>query len=79
MNKLIKELAMKADPEYTGDEDDNIGHALVGKAAIQRFAELLLQDIDKIVTDLYHNLPLEQAVVLLTLDENIKEHFYRIE
>lgn len=42
MNERIKELAMQADPEYTGGEDDNMGHALVGNAAIQRFAELIV-------------------------------------
>lgn len=46
---------------------------------IEKFAELILQDIDKIVDDLYHSMPLEQAAVLLTLDENIKEHFYGVE
>ncbi len=44
MNERIKELAMQADPEYTGDEDDNMGHALVGNAAIQRFAELIVKE-----------------------------------
>lgn len=43
---------------------------------IEKLAELILQDIDRIVDELYHAMPLEQASVLLTLDENIKEHFY---
>ena len=47
--------------------------------SVEKFAELILKDIDKIVDDLYHSLPLEQAAVLLVLDENIKEHFYGIE
>lgn len=41
-----------------------------------KFAELIIEDIDKIINDLYHALPLEKAAVLLTLDEQIKEHFY---
>ena len=45
----------------------------------EKFAELILNDIDKIVDDLYHSLPLEQAAVLLTLDEQIKAHFYATE
>jgi hypothetical protein len=45
----------------------------------EKFAELILQDIEKIIDDLYHVMPLEQAAVLLTLDENIKEHFYGVE
>ena len=41
-----------------------------------KFAELMIEDIDRIINDLYHVLPLERATVLLTLDEQIKEHFY---
>ena len=44
--------------------------------ALEAFTELIIADIDKIVDDLYHALPLEQAAVLLTLDEQIKGHFY---
>lgn len=40
------------------------------------FADLLLKDLGKIIDDLYHTLPLEQAAVLLTLNEQIEEHFY---
>lgn len=40
------------------------------------FADLLLKDVSKIIDDLYHVLPLEQAAVLLTLNEQIEEHFY---
>ena len=47
--------------------------------AYARFAELILQDIDEIIVNLYHAMPLEQAAVLLTLDENVKEHFYGVE
>lgn len=42
----------------------------------ETFATLILEDIEKILDDLYHILPLEQASVLLTLDEQIKGHFH---
>lgn len=43
---------------------------------LNKFAELLLNDIDDIVNQMYHQLPLEKAVILLDLDEKIKRHFY---
>ena len=42
----------------------------------ETFTELLLKDIEKIIHDLYHTLPVEQAAVLLALNEQIEEHFY---
>jgi phosphoribosylanthranilate isomerase len=73
MNERIRELAEQANfqlVQYWGKED---------RDSLEKFTELILQDIDKIVDDLYHSMPLEQAAVLLTLDENIKEHFYGVE
>jgi hypothetical protein len=70
MNERIKQLIAQA----TIEEHD--GFLYFDK---KKFAELILRDIDKIVDDLYHSMPLEQAAVLLTLDENIKEHFYGVE
>ena len=40
-----------------------------------KLAELIIADVDKIIDELYHSMPLEQAAILLTLDERIKEHF----
>jgi hypothetical protein len=75
MNERIRELSKEAwvwaeQQEYT-DPAKEFSDILE-----QKFAELILKDIDKIVDDLYHSLPLEQAAVLLTLDEQIKAHFY---
>jgi hypothetical protein len=67
MNERIKELYNTV----SGDDKLNFDSYLA-----EKFAELILQDIDRIINELYHAMPLEQASVLLTLDENIKEHFY---
>jgi len=50
MNERIKELAKQADPEYTGNGDDiDMGDSLVGNHAIEKFAELIVQEcIDKL-------------------------------
>lgn len=50
MNDRIKELAEQADPEYTGEYNDDMGHALVGNEAIQRFAELILLEVTDILS-----------------------------
>lgn len=72
MNNRIQELIRLANVHIFPDESE-YGHKIIGT---EKFAEYILQDIDKIINDLYHDLPLEQAVVLLTLDEHVKEHFY---
>ena len=51
----------------------------INENVMQSIVEDVLCNIDKIVDDLYHAMPLEQAAVLLTLDENIKQHFYGIQ
>lgn len=86
MNEVIKQLAVEA-AEYAVVTPSDVNleseteDAKVSIPAnfIAKFSELILQDIDKIVDELYHAMPLEQAAVLLTLDENIKEHFYKVE
>lgn len=70
MNGRIKLLAEQAGLEMCGCGCD------MPTRQSAKFAELILQDIDRIIDKLYHAMPLEQASVLLTLDENIKEHFY---
>jgi hypothetical protein len=80
MNERIKKLADSADwladnkiqtpGEYHPDWHD---------VRDEFFTELILSDIENILDDLYRATPLEQAAVLLTLDENIKKHFYGVE
>jgi len=76
MNERIQELAEQAQQyaEYVTPQGLECFDMFK-----EKFAELILQDIEKIIDDLYHVMPLEQAAVLLTLDENIKEHFYGVE
>jgi hypothetical protein len=76
MNERIEKLAMQANSHHDNFFDLNYKELDV---FLEKFAELILQDIEKIIDDLYHVMPLEQAAVLLTLDENIKEHFYGVE
>ena len=77
MNNRFKELAEQAGAiPINGKPKDR---ALVGYDNIEKLFELILKDIDGIVDELYQAMPLEQAAVLITLDENIKEHFYRVE
>jgi len=42
--RLIFNLAKQADPGYTGIDDDNMGHALVGYEAIEKFAQLIVRE-----------------------------------
>jgi hypothetical protein len=78
MNERIQKLAVEAEvwanqfEEHWADGPDTY------QLFKEKFAELILQDIDLIVDELYHAMPAEQASVLLTLDENIKEHFYGV-
>lgn len=73
MNERIKVLMEQAIIPF---KDENLIECY--HFSKEKFAELILQDIDRIVDELYHAMPLEQAAVLLTLDENIKEHFYGV-
>lgn len=43
MNEIIKRLAIEADEDYTGEYNDDMGHAIVGNEAIERFARLIIR------------------------------------
>ena len=72
MNARIKELARESHIDVYGLGKDRDKW----EACLEKFAELMLKDIDKIVDDMYQTYPLEQAVVLLDFDFITKEHFY---
>jgi hypothetical protein len=71
MNERILELAEQANVVIRGFSDKPVNHA-----ELEEFAELILEDIDRIITGMYHTYPLEQAAALIDLDQNIKENFY---
>ena len=70
MNQRILELAKESHIDVYGLGKDRAKW----EATLKAFAELILEDIDKIITDMYHTYPLEQAVALI--DQNIKQNFY---
>jgi hypothetical protein len=76
MNERIIELAKQSLKDPDGDND---GLMVFDRDELKKFAEFILNDIDGIIFSLYHAVPLEQSGILLTLDENIKEHFYGVE
>lgn len=49
MNQRLFELARKADPDFTGVYDDEMGHALIGPEAIEKFAKLIIEDYEKLL------------------------------
>lgn len=58
MNEIIKELAKQADNGYTGIDDDDMGHAIVGNDAIAKFAELIVRECAQLaMTQLYSTSP----------------------
>jgi hypothetical protein len=77
MNERLKELIDQCINERLIEYDG--GGEYVEVFDKEKFAELILNDIDGIIDSLYHLMPLEQAAVLLTLDEQIKAHFYGVE
>lgn len=77
MNERINELFGKALDEAVPETWTTLNAQQLSKLK-DKFAELILAEVDKIVDNLYHALPLEQAIILLTLDENIKDHFYGV-
>jgi len=78
MNERIEKLFGQALDEAVPETWTTLNPAQLSRLK-EKFAELILQDIDRIVDELYRAMPLEQAAVLLTLDETIKEHFYGVE
>ena len=79
MNERIKELAEQATSIVVVKHEGYRGKGYTEQVEFfdkEKFAKLLLAEVDKIVDDLYRELPLEQAVVLITLDERLKSQFW---
>lgn len=79
MNERIKQLAEQAtsvaDVKYEGCLSKGYTEQVVFFDK-KKFAKLLLAEVDKIVDELYHELPLGQAVVLITFDERLKSQLW---
>ena len=73
MNELIKELAEQSIKE-SGQEFWWLTNNLV----IEKFAELIVEECRTVINNLYHKTPLELCGPLLTVDEEIAKHFYRV-
>jgi hypothetical protein len=77
MNERIKELKKQAMVKVVSHgaygESENYWHLDEDK-----FAELIVEECRQVVADLYRNTPLELCGPLLTADEKIAEHFFRI-
>ncbi len=72
MNDRIYQLAEKAKELTRNDQSYIEASWLIFE---KKFAELLIQDVEQIVDDLYMSVPLEQQVILLSVIEKIKRHF----
>jgi hypothetical protein len=50
----------------------------VGRFDAIKFAELIVEECRNVVTEVYRNTPLELCGPLLTVDEEILNHFYGV-
>ena len=70
MNERIKQLAKQADHQFTGERNDDMGHALIGTEAIEKFAELIVRECSQFVEDKFDFCGDE-----LIIAEQILKHF----
>ena len=75
MNEKIKELAEQARKHFPKTETS--GEFWVFDE--QLFAKLIVQECRTVINDVYHKTPLELCGPLLTVDEEIMKHFYRVD
>jgi len=80
--KLFNEQSIK----YAQTQLNDI--AIVNKSGImynyndlytEKFAELIVKECRTVINDVYHKTPLELCGPLLTVDEEIMNHFYGVE
>ncbi len=77
MNEKIKELALQAMTYVTHNPKANKLNS--GDMFDEKFAELIVQECRTVINDVYHKTPLELCGPLLTVDEEIMNHFYGVE
>jgi hypothetical protein len=74
MNKRIHELVKAAGGISHDDDGQELTPMLVG-SGLEKFAELLVEELRNVVVEVYHKTPLELCGPLLTADEQIAKHF----
>ena len=81
MNEKIKELAAQAGVLTDWGDDITVGRwGISGNyEQMQQFAELIVQECRTVINDVYHKTPLELCGPLLTVDEEIMNHFYGVD
>ena len=73
MNPRIRELwdeaaKLEPDPSWQGQT-----------RFMEKFAELIVEECRRVVTEVYRKTPLELCGPLLTVDEEIAKHFYVVD
>ncbi len=74
LNDRFRDLAQDAIVKYISSPE-----WIFTDSELVTFVESILAEVDQVVDNLYHVLPIEQAAGLLTLDEQLKDHFYGID
>jgi hypothetical protein len=74
MNQRIHELVKAAGGISHDDDGQELTPMLVG-SGLEKFAELLVEELRNVVVEVYHKTPLELCGPLLTADEQIAKHF----
>jgi len=72
MNERIKKLKEQA-TSYTWNGND-----VNEELDEEKFVELIVEECRNVVSDVYRNTPLELCGPLLTVDEEILNHFYGV-
>jgi len=83
MNERIRELAEQA-KKHALDAmikiaDKEQALKVYSESYDTEFAELILEECRTVINDVYHKTPLELCGPLLTVDEEIMNHFYGVE
>lgn len=73
MNDRFKELKKQA-VNFCLDRGTSRGN--LSEEVSEKLTELIIEDCRNVLSEVYHNTPLELCGPLLTLDEEIVKHFY---
>ncbi len=80
MNERTIQLYKQAvDFAYTTAGKDAGKGTIIESLTAGKFAELIVEECRTVINDVYHKTPLELCGPLLTVDEEIMNHFYGVE